>query len=258
MKEKSKNAARTRREKENAEFGELGKLLPLPIVITQQLDKASVIRLTTSYLKMRQVFPDGKWSSSWSTLHFCISLNSIRFFGIFPFLSACLTKLFTKSLYSFSVNSTSEMCVGVLWFVVFLCPYRQLYSASYDLFDFFQFKYSSSYSSNHFWYILTNQKFALVKTSHCYHFQQQSKHKFIHSSMGFSAPFVARLSCSLPFSSSDIFTFSSVHLPENKNKRRMRLLTCWRREFSRFSFAFLLCHNSAFSHFHPFFSFSLE
>ncbi|XP_055303277.1 protein single-minded isoform X2 [Sitodiplosis mosellana] len=59
MKEKSKNAARTRREKENAEFGELGKLLPLPIVITQQLDKASVIRLTTSYLKMRQVFPDG-------------------------------------------------------------------------------------------------------------------------------------------------------------------------------------------------------
>lgn len=60
MKEKSKNAARTRREKENAEFGELGKLLPLPTVITQQLDKASVIRLTTSYLKMRQVFPDGK------------------------------------------------------------------------------------------------------------------------------------------------------------------------------------------------------
>lgn len=60
MKEKSKNAARTRREKENTEFGELGKLLPLPTVITQQLDKASVIRLTTSYLKMRQVFPDGK------------------------------------------------------------------------------------------------------------------------------------------------------------------------------------------------------
>lgn len=60
MKEKSKNAARTRREKENAEFGELGKLLPLPLPITQQLDKASVIRLTTSYLKMRQVFPDGE------------------------------------------------------------------------------------------------------------------------------------------------------------------------------------------------------
>ncbi|KAK3925773.1 Single-minded-like protein 1 [Frankliniella fusca] len=59
MKEKSKNAARSRREKENAEFLELAKLLPLPAAITSQLDKASVIRLTTSYLKMRHVFPDG-------------------------------------------------------------------------------------------------------------------------------------------------------------------------------------------------------
>lgn len=61
MKEKSKNAARTRREKENAEFVELGKLLPLPSAITTQLDKASIIRLTTSYLKLREVFPQGKY-----------------------------------------------------------------------------------------------------------------------------------------------------------------------------------------------------
>ena len=60
MKEKSKNAARNRREKENAEFVELAKLLPLPSAITSQLDKASIIRLTSSYLKMRNVFPDGK------------------------------------------------------------------------------------------------------------------------------------------------------------------------------------------------------
>ena len=59
MKEKSKNAARNRREKENAEFYELGKLLPLPQAITDQLDKASIIRLTTSYLKMRAVIPEG-------------------------------------------------------------------------------------------------------------------------------------------------------------------------------------------------------
>ncbi|KFV90157.1 SIM2 protein, partial [Psilopogon haemacephalus] len=52
-KEKSKNAAKTRREKENGEFYELAKLLPLPSAITSQLDKASIIRLTTSYLKMR-------------------------------------------------------------------------------------------------------------------------------------------------------------------------------------------------------------
>nr|CAD7585559.1 unnamed protein product [Timema genevievae] len=62
MKEKSKNAARSRREKENAEFLELAKLLPLPSAITSQLDKASIIRLTTSYLKMRHVFPDGEFS----------------------------------------------------------------------------------------------------------------------------------------------------------------------------------------------------
>ena len=59
MKEKSKNAARSRREKENAEFFELAKLLPLPNAITDQLDKASVIRLTTSYLKMRTIIPEG-------------------------------------------------------------------------------------------------------------------------------------------------------------------------------------------------------
>jgi len=64
MKEKSKNAARSRREKENAEFMELAKMLPLPSAITSQLDKASVIRLTTSYLKMRHVFPDGNFSIS--------------------------------------------------------------------------------------------------------------------------------------------------------------------------------------------------
>ena len=62
MKEKSKNAARTRREKENAEFYELARLLPLPNAITTQLDKASVIRLTTSYLRMRYVFPEGKFN----------------------------------------------------------------------------------------------------------------------------------------------------------------------------------------------------
>lgn len=59
MKEKSKNAAKTRREKENGEFYELAKLLPLPSAITSQLDKASIIRLATSYLKMRAVFPEG-------------------------------------------------------------------------------------------------------------------------------------------------------------------------------------------------------
>jgi hypothetical protein len=68
MKDKSKNAARNRREKENHEFFELGKLLPLPAAITSQLDKASVIRLTTSYLRMRQIFPEGKKYEFWIIL----------------------------------------------------------------------------------------------------------------------------------------------------------------------------------------------
>lgn len=60
MKEKCKDAARKRREKERAEFVELSKLLPLPSNVTNQLDKASIIRLTSSYLRMRTAFPEGK------------------------------------------------------------------------------------------------------------------------------------------------------------------------------------------------------
>jgi single-minded-like protein len=79
MKEKSKNAARSRREKENAEFLELAKLLPLPAAITSQLDKASIIRLTTSYLKMRAVFPDGKSYSLNSSIYPIINTKSSIF-----------------------------------------------------------------------------------------------------------------------------------------------------------------------------------
>uniref|UniRef100_A0A8D3ANQ0 SIM bHLH transcription factor 1a n=1 Tax=Scophthalmus maximus TaxID=52904 RepID=A0A8D3ANQ0_SCOMX len=76
MKEKSKNAARTRREKENSEFYELAKLLPLPSAITSQLDKASIIRLTTSYLKMRIVFPEGL-GESWGHVSRTRSLDGV-------------------------------------------------------------------------------------------------------------------------------------------------------------------------------------
>lgn len=63
-KEKSRDAARTRRGKENFEFYELAKLLPLPAAITSQLDKASIIRLTISYLKLRDFSQQGEpiWS----------------------------------------------------------------------------------------------------------------------------------------------------------------------------------------------------
>jgi len=58
-KEKSRDAARSRRGKENYEFYELAKLLPLPAAITSQLDKASIIRLTISYLKLRDFSSHG-------------------------------------------------------------------------------------------------------------------------------------------------------------------------------------------------------
>lgn len=102
MKEKSKNAARTRREKENAEFLELGKLLPLPSAITSQLDKASVIRLATSYLKMRSVFPEGKPSRQ---------LNgwSLRTSDLSTFLISSKELLFGRFLHDFTCERKEQM-----------------------------------------------------------------------------------------------------------------------------------------------------
>merc|ERR1719278_681017 len=58
-KEKSRDAARSRRGKENYEFYELAKMLPLPGAITSQLDKASIVRLTIAYLRLREFAAHG-------------------------------------------------------------------------------------------------------------------------------------------------------------------------------------------------------
>lgn len=58
-KEKSRDAARSRRGKENYEFYELAKMLPLPPAITSQLDKASIIRLTISFLRLKDFSSNG-------------------------------------------------------------------------------------------------------------------------------------------------------------------------------------------------------
>lgn len=92
MKEKSKTAARTRREKENSEFYELAKMLPLPSAITSQLDKASIIRLTTSYLKMRIVFPQGERLAKEHTL-LSIYLFIYWLWIFFIYLFFCLSAL---------------------------------------------------------------------------------------------------------------------------------------------------------------------
>ncbi|XP_077587805.1 hypoxia inducible factor 1 subunit alpha a isoform X2 [Stigmatopora nigra] len=54
-KEKSRDAARCRRGKESEVFYELAEQLPLPHSISSSMDKASVMRLTISYLRMRKL-----------------------------------------------------------------------------------------------------------------------------------------------------------------------------------------------------------
>uniref|UniRef100_A0A673GNC4 Single-minded homolog 1-like n=1 Tax=Sinocyclocheilus rhinocerous TaxID=307959 RepID=A0A673GNC4_9TELE len=95
MKEKSKTAARTRREKENSEFHELARMLPLPSAITSQLDKASIIRLTSSYLKMRLVFPQGQtfsWRSLLSVV-ICLMFSDLQTLDGFIFVVAADGKI---------------------------------------------------------------------------------------------------------------------------------------------------------------------
>ncbi|KAJ7990775.1 hypothetical protein DPEC_G00290410 [Dallia pectoralis] len=54
-KEKSRDAARCRRGKESEVFYELAQELPLPHSVTSNLDKASIMRLAISYLRMRNL-----------------------------------------------------------------------------------------------------------------------------------------------------------------------------------------------------------
>ena len=85
-KEKSRDAARSRRGKENYEYYELAKMLPLPAAITSQLDKASIIRLTISYLKMRDF--SGQGDPPW---HSYIDMPPSR--SVIPGMCVCIVSL---------------------------------------------------------------------------------------------------------------------------------------------------------------------
>lgn len=63
-KEKSRDAARCRRSKESEVFYELAHQLPLPHTVSAHLDKASIMRLTISYLRMRKLLDAGKQITS--------------------------------------------------------------------------------------------------------------------------------------------------------------------------------------------------
>ncbi|CAB1335280.1 unnamed protein product, partial [Coregonus sp. 'balchen'] len=60
-KEKSRDAARYRRGKESEVFYELAQELPLPHSVTSNLDKASIMRLAISYLRMRKLLSTGQY-----------------------------------------------------------------------------------------------------------------------------------------------------------------------------------------------------
>ncbi|KAI1887107.1 hypothetical protein AGOR_G00202730 [Albula goreensis] len=59
-KEKSRDAARCRRSKETEVFYELAHQLPLPHSVSAHLDKASIMRLTISFLRTRRAIRPGK------------------------------------------------------------------------------------------------------------------------------------------------------------------------------------------------------
>lgn len=67
-KEKSRDAARCRRGKESEVFYELAQELPLPHSVSSSLDKASIMRLTISYLRMRKLLSTGQY--------LCFKLNN--------------------------------------------------------------------------------------------------------------------------------------------------------------------------------------
>uniref|UniRef100_A0A8B9JVL1 BHLH domain-containing protein n=1 Tax=Astyanax mexicanus TaxID=7994 RepID=A0A8B9JVL1_ASTMX len=58
-KEKSRDAARCRRSKETEVFYELAHQLPLPHSVRSHLDKASIMRLTISFLRTRKLLASG-------------------------------------------------------------------------------------------------------------------------------------------------------------------------------------------------------
>lgn len=61
-KEKSRDAARTRRSRETEIFADLGEALPLSKEDVDQLDKASVMRLAIAYLKVRDMVDTGEFN----------------------------------------------------------------------------------------------------------------------------------------------------------------------------------------------------
>lgn len=87
-KEKSRDAARTRRSRETEIFSDLGEALPLSKEEVEQLDKASVMRLAIAYLKVRDMVDTGEWELRSNDLEtFTRRLHCYNSFFEFPLIS---------------------------------------------------------------------------------------------------------------------------------------------------------------------------
>ncbi|KAG9344794.1 hypothetical protein JZ751_010481 [Albula glossodonta] len=85
-KEKSRDAARCRRGKESEVFYELAHELPLPHNVTSHLDKASIMRLTISFLRMRKLLQSNKQEESQSESDMDSQLNGFYLKALEGFL----------------------------------------------------------------------------------------------------------------------------------------------------------------------------
>ncbi|XP_065520615.1 hypoxia-inducible factor 3-alpha-like, partial [Lathamus discolor] len=61
--ERSRDAARSRRSREAEVFFQLARALPFARGVSAHLDKASIMRLTISYLRVRRLLANGAWAA---------------------------------------------------------------------------------------------------------------------------------------------------------------------------------------------------
>ena len=59
--EKPATTAKKRRRRQNDEITELGELLPYTLDVSGSLDKLSILRLTTSYIRFQNFMTLGEW-----------------------------------------------------------------------------------------------------------------------------------------------------------------------------------------------------
>lgn len=127
-KEKSRDAARCRRSKETEVFFELANSLPLPASVTSQLDKASVMRLAISFLKISSVLEQHNWSgrSSYPQLLFRTVQNGPPIYISLPSelnLYSCLAQVLIRC----TVHLTHQLCR--MWYLMLLyCSFMSLFS----------------------------------------------------------------------------------------------------------------------------------